>query len=105
MKQFTEYNRATESSATPQGAIMPIRCTLRVVIARENLRRSEAGEPELTQAQIARDTGLEEAQISRLVTGKQRMIGFDTLDKLCRYFKVQPGELLQYYDEPDRSDG
>jgi putative transcriptional regulator len=82
--------------AGSQDMRMPVRCTLRLLIARENLRRLESGLPELTQAQIAKDTGLTEAQISNLASGRQRRIDFDTLEKLCRYFKVQPGDLLRF---------
>ncbi len=98
MKQAVGYNHVTETSSM-QGASMPIRCTLRLVIARENVKRAQLGQAELTQSQVAKESGLEEAQISRLATGKQRRIDFDTLDKLCRYFKVDPGDILQYTDE------
>lgn len=78
---------------------MPIRCTLRLLVARENVKRAQEGQPQLSQQQIARDTGLPPSVVNGLVTGRSQRVDFKTLDRLCTYFKVQPGDLLVW--EPD----
>ncbi|HEU4326237.1 MAG TPA: helix-turn-helix transcriptional regulator [Roseiflexaceae bacterium] len=78
------------------GQAMPVRSVLRQLLARENLRRAEAGEPFLTQQQISRDTGLPPSVINSLMMNKSQRVDFGTLGKLCSYFSVQPGDLLIY---------
>lgn len=75
---------------------MPVKSALRKLVARENLRRAETGEPELSQAAIARASGVSQSVISTLMTGRSRRIDFDTIDGLCRFFNVQPGDLFEY---------
>lgn len=73
---------------------MPIKCTLRQLMAEENLRRAKQGEPALSQQQLARETGLPPSVINGLVTGRSQRVDFGTLEKLCKRFNVQPGEIL-----------
>ena len=80
---------------------MAVKSALRKLIAQENLRRAETGEPALSQASIARASGVPQSVISTLAAGKSRRIDFDTINGLCTFFKVQPGELFDYTpDEP-----
>jgi DNA-binding Xre family transcriptional regulator len=76
-----------------------VRSRLRVVIATENLKRAEAGRPALTQQQIADETGLPLSVVNGLATNRAGRVDFKTLDKLCKYFKVPPGDLLEYVPE------
>lgn len=78
---------------------MAVKSALRKLIARENLRRADTGEPTLSQALIARESGVPQSVISTLVTGKSRRIDFDTINGLCRFFRIQPGELFEYQPE------
>jgi DNA-binding Xre family transcriptional regulator len=71
-----------------------IKCTLRLVIARENLKRLEQGQPTLTQPFIAEQTGLALSVVNGLITGRSQRVDFKTLDKLCTFLQVQPGEIL-----------
>ena len=44
--------------------------------------------------------GVTMANLSILKTGKARAIRFSTLESLCRGLDCQPGELLQFVEEP-----
>ncbi len=78
---------------------MPITCTLREVLAQENVRRAQQHEPTLTQRQLARDTDISLSVVNNLVLGRTQRIDFRTLDRLCRYFHIQPGDLLRWTDD------
>ncbi len=75
---------------------MAIKSALATLIARENMRRAEAGERPLTQTEIAKRSHVNQSVISTLVNGKSRRIDFDTIDKLSQFFGVHPGELFTY---------
>lgn len=75
---------------------MPVRSTLRRLIALENVKRAEQGRPSLTQQEIARDTGLPLSVVNGLATGRSQRVDFKTIDKLCEYFHVQPGDLFEH---------
>jgi len=74
---------------------MLVKSTLRKLMARENLRRADTGQPQLTQAQIARESGVPQSVISTLVNGKSQRIDFKTIARLCLLFGVQPGDLFE----------
>jgi DNA-binding Xre family transcriptional regulator len=78
---------------------MSVRCTLRLLIARENVRRAEQGQPPLSQADVAAGAKLPPSVVNGLATGRQQRVDFKTIDRLCTFFKVQPGELFIW--EPD----
>lgn len=80
---------------------MTIKCTLRLLIARENVRRAEQGQPTLSQATVAHETGIAPSVINGLVTGRTQRVDFQTIDRLCAFFKVQPGELFVWEPEND----
>lgn len=52
-------------------------------------------------------TGLPVRSLSNLSGHRARCIRFETLEKLCRVFRCQPGDLLDYYSprgkNPDHS--
>jgi putative transcriptional regulator len=78
-----------------------VRSALRKLIARENLKRAEDGLPPLSQAQIARESGVPQSVISTLSANKSRRIDFDTIDGLCKFFNIQPGDLFDYSPETE----
>jgi DNA-binding Xre family transcriptional regulator len=78
---------------------MAVRCTLRLLIARENLHRAEQGNPTLSPADVAAGAKLPPSVVNGLVTGRQQRVDFKTIDRLCGFFKIQPGELFVW--EPD----
>ncbi len=73
-----------------------VRSRLKVLIAERNLDRLREGKPVLTIRGIGAATGLSVATITGLTAGRAGRIDFDTLDTLCSYFHIQPGDLLEY---------
>jgi DNA-binding Xre family transcriptional regulator len=49
-----------------------------------------------TQLELAERAGVRQATISEMETGRAKRVGLDTLDRLARTLKVQPGELLEW---------
>ncbi|MCQ2349229.1 MAG: helix-turn-helix transcriptional regulator [Paludibacteraceae bacterium] len=43
------------------------------------------------------------ANLSILKTGKARAVRFSTLEAICKVLRCQPGEILEYVDEPSES--
>lgn len=88
-----------------QGLVMSIHSNLKVLIARENLRRAEAMQPALTMRGLARETGLALSVLWNLASHRSERVDFKTLDKLCSYFKVGVGELLVWEPEQEQTSG
>jgi len=49
--------------------------------------------------EVADATGIHRATLSKMANQPGANIGTEIIDKLCRYFACQPGELLTYVDE------
>lgn len=49
--------------------------------------------------EVAEATGVHRATLSKMVNQPGANIGTDIIDKLCRYFGCQPGDLLVFLDE------
>lgn len=79
---------------------MAIKLAVRKLIAREDARRAETNEPRLTQQIIAEGSGISQPVISTLIGGKVKRIDLKTINGLCNFFKVQPGELFEYVPDP-----
>lgn len=77
-----------------------IKLAVRALLARENLRRAEAGEPALTQVQLAKGCGVSQSVISTIVSGKIKRIDLKTINGLCEFFNVGPATIFEY--TPDR---
>ncbi len=85
---------------------MTVRSRLKLLIAERNLARIKQGLPEITQRDIAAESQLPLSTVNGLITGRAGRVDFRTLNRLCRYFNVQPGELLEYIpDEDQDTDG
>jgi len=63
-------------------------------MARENLKRAEAGRRPVTLRGLAREAGLTLSALSAFAAGQTRRVDFETLDKLCSYFQIGVGDLL-----------
>jgi transcriptional regulator with XRE-family HTH domain len=48
----------------------------------------------LSLEQVAQDTGLERSMLAKLAAGKTS-IGLHTMDVLCEYLKIEPGDLFK----------
>ncbi len=69
---------------------MEIRVNLDVMMAR---RKISSGE-------LAEKVGITPANLSILKTGKAKAIRFSTLMALCHELQCQPGDILEFLDEP-----
>jgi putative transcriptional regulator len=81
---------------------MSIKFALRKIIARKNMERAESGQGALTQTEIASGSKVSQSVVSTLLNGKSRRIDFDTINGLCRFLNVTPGDLFDYI--PDETD-
>lgn len=50
----------------------------------------------LTITRVSQDTGLSRTTLTALCTGSAKGIQFDTLDALCQYLRITPGDLFLY---------
>ena len=69
----------------------------RVVSKARQLRRQKAaqlGRP-VTLEEVAEHTGITVAALSRIENNKNERIDFDTITKLCMFYGVGVGELLE----------
>lgn len=57
-------------------------------------KQLELGRPIPVQ-EVAGATGIDRAALSRIETGKTSRIDFDTLMKLCLYYGVEVGDILE----------
>ena len=53
----------------------------------------------VTVSEIAQATGIHRATLSKVANQPGANIGTEIIDKLCRYFACQPGELMTFVDE------
>ncbi len=52
-------------------------------------------------SEIAQATGTHRATLSKMANQPGANIGSEIIDKLCRYFGCQPGDLMTYIDDQD----
>lgn len=57
-------------------------------------------------SEVAESTGIHRATLSKVTNQPGANVGTEIVDKLCRYFRCQPGDLMQYIDvEAQAPDG
>ena len=66
-------------------------CTLKQYIDKNDLNISA----------LSKKCGISRPPLIALANGTSKGIQFDTLDKLCRFFKISPSDLLLRFDESD----
>lgn len=71
---------------------MPIIVNVDVMLAKRKM----------TSAELADKIGLSAVNLSILKTGKAKGVRFNTLDALCKALDCQPGDLLEYRNEPNQ---
>lgn len=54
----------------------------------------------LKSKDLAAHIGITEQNLSLLKSGKVRGVRFDTLEKICEKLQCQPGDILEYIDDP-----
>jgi putative transcriptional regulator len=57
-------------------------------------------ERRISLSELADRIGITLANLSILKTNKARAVRFSTLEALCRELNCQPGDLLEYVDQP-----
>ena len=57
---------------------------LRVLLAQNRIRASH----------VCGDTGIAQSTMSRLINGKSKGIEFETIEKICKYFGIEPRDLF-----------
>ncbi len=70
---------------------MPIIVNLDVMMAKRKISLNELSEK----------VGITLSNLSILKTGKAKAIRFSTLDLLCKALDCQPGDILEYRDDPE----
>lgn len=77
-------------------AQMPIYNKLKILIAqKENLESRK-----LTYKTVAEEAGIPVSVLIEYTGQRVKRYDVNTLEKLCRYFKAQPGDLLGFTDTP-----
>ena len=69
---------------------MPIIINLDVMLARRKMRSNE----------LAEKVGITTANLSILKTGKAKAIRFSTLEAICKVLECQPGDIMEFVEEP-----
>ena len=54
----------------------------------------------MTSLELAEKIGITPANLSILKTGKAKAVRFSTLDAICKALDCQPGDILEYLEEP-----
>ena len=54
----------------------------------------------ISSGELAERVGITPANLSILKTGKAKAIRFSTLMALCRELECQPGDILEFRDDP-----
>jgi len=67
--------------------------------------KQKAEDRRIPLTEIAQETGISRNTLSKLADVRERryVTNTDVIDRLCRYFGVQPGDLLRYV--PDEEGG
>lgn len=60
----------------------------------------EMAKRKMPLGELAERLGLTQANLSILKTGKAKAVRFSTLEAICRELDCQPGDILEYSDEP-----
>lgn len=72
-----------------------IRFRLAELIADKTFKERRA----VSLTEVSSATGVHRATLSKMVNQPGANIGTEIIDKLCKYFGCQPGDLLMYLDE------
>ena len=69
---------------------MPIIVNVDVMLAKRKMRSNE----------LAYRIGMTTANLSILKTGKAKAIRFSTLEAICEILECQPGDVLEFVEDP-----
>lgn len=74
---------------------MPIYNRLKILIAEKELREKRR----LPYRTLAKETGISTTTLTLYMSQKADRIDLRTLAAICKYFGVQPGDILTYTDD------
>ena len=74
-----------------------IQCRLRELMA----SAGRIQQKRVTYDDIRSRTGLSKTTLTRLANDRADQIALSVVDRLCAYFKCQPGDLFIYVENPD----
>ncbi len=72
-----------------------IQCRLRELIA----TKARIDGHRLKYTDIVAETGISTTTLTRLANDRSDRVAIGTIDKLCAYFNVQPGDLFIYVED------
>ena len=75
-----------------------IQCRLRELIAAQGRQERRR----ITYDDILANTGISKTALTRLANDRADRVGISTIDRLCRYFDCQPGDLFIYVEDPEQ---
>ena len=55
----------------------------------------------MSVTELSEKVGITMANISILKNGKAKAIKIETLDKICKALQCQPGDILEFKEDPD----
>jgi putative transcriptional regulator len=64
----------------------------------------ELAKRKMSVGEFAERVGLTPANVAVLKNGRAKAVRFSTLEAMCRVLGCQPGDLLEWVDEPDGDD-
>lgn len=53
----------------------------------------------VAQKDLAKEIGITPANLSKLKTGKVSSVKLETMEKICKALKCQPGDLFEYIED------
>ncbi|MBA3825219.1 MAG: helix-turn-helix transcriptional regulator [Ktedonobacterales bacterium] len=82
---------------------MTISCRLRLLLARVNVERAQAGQAGVSLRRLAEESGVSLSVLTALNTGRSQRIDYQTIDRLLqffnRYLAVTTTDLLNWEPE------
>ena len=59
----------------------------------------------MSTGELAEKIGITQANLSVLKTGKAKAVRFSTLEAICKVLDCQPGDILEYREDPSPDEG
>ena len=56
----------------------------------------------LTFEELAEQTGIHRATLSKIANQRNAPTRTDNIDRLCKFFKCQVGDIMEYVEDPPR---
>ncbi len=80
---------------------MAIKFKIKELIADKEFRERQV----ISLKEIAAATGIHRVTLSKLANNKRYNVGIDTVEKLCVYFGCNVGDVAEYVQDQDETDG